>query len=112
MFAKLTLYSFVFLVFMLCSLIMKVAGGDKKRMDVNLYELKLVERNSSTHPVWGYGVDTILDPDEPVDPSSLRDLFPHIPSEVFQKIQKRRIDLLIGLNYNGLFPTGGTGRDC
>ena len=91
---------------------MKTAGGDKKRLEVNIYEFKLVENNGTTRPVWGYGVDTIIDPDEPVDPSSLRELFPHIPSQVFQKLEKRRVDLLIGLNYNGLFPTGGTGRDC
>ena len=39
-------------------------------------------------------------------------MFPHIPEAVFQQLQKRRIDMLIGLNFNNLFPTGGEGQDC
>ena len=81
-------------------------------MQVNIYELDLIERNGVCHRVWGYGVDTIIDPDETVDTSSLRNLFPHVPVEVFDKLEKRRLDLLIGINYNGLFPTGGEGRNC
>ena len=92
--------------------IMKVAGGGKERLDVNTYELSLVDRSGRKHVIWGYGVDTILDPDEPVDASSLRHLFPHVPSEVFTKLRKRRVDILVGLIYNGLFPTGGSGKDC
>ena len=94
------------------TVIMKTAGGGREKLEANLFELHLVERNGICHRIWGYGVDTILEPDDPVDPSSVRHLFPHVPKEVFVKIQKRRIDILIGLNYNGLFPTGGTGKDC
>ena len=71
-----------------------------------------MERNGTAHKVWGYGIDSIIEPDYPIDPSSRRKLFPHVPSELFVKLEKRRIDLLIGLNFNGLFPVGGSGRDC
>ena len=57
-------------------------------------------------------MESIVEADEPIDPSCMRSLFPHIPSAVFKKLEKRRIDILIGLNYNGLFPVGGTGRNC
>ena len=94
------------------TVVMKVAGGDQKRMNVNIYELSLVERDGTPQPVWGYGVDTIIEPDEPVDPSSLSKYFPHVPAEAFKQLEMRRVDILVGLNYNGLFPTGGNGRDC
>ena len=94
------------------TVIMKVAGGEQKHMQVNIYEFDLVDRSGISYRVWGYGVDTIIEPDETVDPSLLRNLFPHIPSEVFDKLEERRLDLLIGLNYNGLFPTGGEGKNC
>ena len=92
--------------------IMKTAGGDRKRMNVNTYELNLVEKNGNLHRIWGYGVATIIEPEEPVDPSPLKKFFPHIPKAVFSKLEKRRIDILIGLDHNSLFPTGGTGADC
>ena len=59
------------------TVVMKVAGGDQKRMNVNIYELSLVERDGTHQPVWGYGVDTIIEPDEPVDPSSLSNINIH-----------------------------------
>ena len=92
--------------------VMKTAGGGSVRMDVNLYEIKLVDRKGKHYQVWGYGVDTILEPEEPVDPSKLRKLFPHIPKEVFKKMEKKRIDILIGMNFNSLHPSGGRGRNC
>ena len=94
------------------TVIMKTVGGHDNKIDVKIYEFNLVERNGTAHKVWGYGIDSIIEPDDPIDPSSLRKLFPHVPSELFVKLEKRRIDLLIGLNFNGLFPVGGSGRDC
>ena len=94
------------------TVMMKTAGGQIQKLDVNLYEFGLVERSGVIHRVWGYGVETILEPDDPIDPSCLRSLFPHVSADVFVQLEKRRLDLLIGINYNGLFPYGGTGRDC
>ena len=92
--------------------IMKTAWGNTQKLDVNLFELGLVDRSGTVYKIWGNGVNTILDPDEPVDPACVRDLFHHVPAEVFEKLKKRRLDLLIGINYNGLFPSGGFGCDC
>ena len=90
---------------------MKLAAGEKKRLNVKLYDWKFVARDGTHHHLWGYGIDTILEADEPVDPGPVRDLFSHIPQETFKQLQKRRIDILVGINYNSLFPTGGEGID-
>ena len=63
------------------------------------------------HSIWGYVVDKILDPDEPIDLQPVRSLFPHVPADAFTKLPKRRIDILIGINYNSLHPSGGLGVD-
>ena len=94
------------------TVIMKTVGGVDNKLDVKIYEFSLVSRNGMLFKVWGYGIDSIIEPDDPVDPSCVRTLFPHIPSEVFMKLEKRRIDILIGINYNGLFPVGGFGKNC
>ena len=94
------------------TVVMNVAGGGKHRMKVKLFELHLVDRKGYKHKVWGYGVDNILDPDEPIDPGPVRSLFPHVPEAAFAKLEKRRIDILAGINYNGLMPSGGQGKNC
>ena len=94
------------------TVVMKTVGGIDSQLDIKIYEFNLIERNGTSRKVWGYGIDTVVEADEPIDPSCIRSLFPHIPSTVFKKLERRRIDILIGLNYNGLFPEGGTGRNC
>ena len=78
----------------------------------NANESDLVDRKGEKHVLWGYGIDTIIEPEEPSDLSSVMDLFPHIPEEVFTPLPKKRIDILVGLNFNGLFPSGGEGNNC
>ena len=63
------------------------------------------------HSVWSYGIDKIIDPDDPVDLQPVRSLFPHVPDQAFVPLPKKRIDILMGLNFNTLFPSGGTGVD-
>ena len=94
------------------SIVMNVVGGDKKRIEVKLYDLKIEDMYGQQYQLWGYGVDTIIEPEDPVDPGPVRHLFPHVPKATFRKLERRRIDLLIGLNFNNLFPTGGEGEDC
>ena len=86
--------------------------GDVKRMKVNIYELDLQDMYGKQHPVWGYGIDSIMDPDDPVDLAAVRPLFPHVPAQAFSPLPKKRIDILIGLNYNFLHPSGGIGVDA
>ena len=93
------------------SVTMKVVG-DKKKMDVNIYELDLQDMYGKQYPIWGYGIDSIMEPDDPVDLQPVRALFPHVPDEAFSPLPKKRIDILIGLNYNSLHPNGGLGVDA
>ena len=87
------------------------AVNQVKRMDVKIYELSLVDMYGKMHHIWGYGIDEIVEPDDPVDLSGVRSLFPHVPDQAFVTLPKRRIDILVGLNYNSLHPYGGTGVD-
>ena len=76
------------------TVIMKTAGGGRKNLEANLFELDLVERNGNCHRIWGYGVDTILEPDDPVDPA-LSGICSIMFPKKSVKIQKRRIDILM-----------------
>ena len=64
------------------------------------------------HRVWGFGVDRIMCPPDPVDLSPVRHLFPHIPSNVFDPLPSKEIDVLVGMNFFSLHPSGGQGRNC
>ena len=46
---------------------MQVVGGVKK-MKVNIFELDLYDMYNKQYSIWGYGIDSIIDPDEPVAP--------------------------------------------
>ena len=89
---------------------MKVVG-DEKKMKVNLYELDLQDMYGKQHTIWGYGLDQIMEPDEPINLEPIKHLFPHVPAQAFETLPKKRIDILIGLNYNKLHPEGGLGVD-
>ena len=70
-------------------------------MDTYMYEVELLDRNNEKHSIWGYGVPKIIDPEEPADAQAVHHLFPHVPDSIFDQIPKRRVDVLVGLNYNG-----------
>ena len=91
---------------------MKVVGGASKETKAKIYELDLQDMHGNQHSIWGYGIDEIIEPDEPVDLSPVRSLFPHVPDAAFSPLPKKRIDLLIGLNCNALHPSGGLGVDA
>lgn len=85
--------------------------NDKKQSKTKIYELDLQDMYGKQHSIWGYGIDHIIDPDDPVDLSGIRKLFPHVPSDAFAPLQQKRIDILMGINFNGLHPSGGLGVD-
>ena len=93
------------------SVTMKVVGAEKTSK-VKIYEMDLQDMYGKQYSIWGYGIDHIIDADEPLDLSPIRYLFPHIPDAAFSPMPKKRIDLLIGLNYNALHPSGGLGVDA
>ena len=41
----------------------------------------------------------------------MRNLFPHIPENVFVKTEEKPLDILLGVNFFGLHPEGRTGRN-
>ena len=85
--------------------------GEVKKVETKIYELDLQDMYGRQHSIWGYGIDNIIDPDDPVDLQPVRHLFPHVPEQAFIPLPKKRIDILIGLNYNALHPSGGLGVD-
>ena len=90
---------------------LSVAGGQETVEEGVIYEVDLVENSGQVHSIWGFGLDTIIDPPDAVDLQPVRHLFPHVPSDVFQKLPKKRIDILVGLNFFSLHPDGGQGRN-
>ena len=91
---------------------MKVVGGQFKKVRTKIYEVDLVDKSGQKHSIWGFGIDLIIEPDDPVDVSAVRSLFPHIPDEVFSTLPKKRVDILVGLNFNSLHPYGGLGQNA
>ena len=89
-----------------------VVGNQGDPQDGVLYELTLVENDGSERKIWGFGVDNIMEPPEPVDLGTVRHLFPHLPDSIFLPLPKKLVDLLIGNNFFKLHPDGGQGRDC
>ena len=72
----------------------------------------MVRNDGTVRSVWAYGIDTIMEPPDPLDISPLISLFPHIPREVFAATKKKPVDILMGNNFLGLHPEGGLGRDA
>ena len=89
-----------------------VVGGKGEPQDGVLYELVLVENDGSQRRLWGFGVETIMEPPDPVDIKAVRHLFPHLPDAVFSPLPKKPIDLLIGNNFLQIHPDGGQGQDA
>ena len=80
--------------------------------DEFIYYLSLVDLSGAEHRMIAYGTDDIMGEVGGVDWSRARKLFPHIPDEVFQKTERKALDLLIGVNYLHLHPSGGEGRNA
>ena len=68
------------------SITMNLAGGDKKRLEVKLYDFKVEDRFGIRTQMWGYGIDSIIEAEEPIDPGPIRHLFPHVPTATFKKL--------------------------
>ena len=90
---------------------LQVVGQPWRQVQGKCYEVELRDRAGKGRKVWGYGLDTISDSVATVDPSGVRHLFPHVPSEVFRPLNSRPVDILVGLNCFSLHPKGGEGRD-
>ena len=89
-----------------------VVGSLGEPQDGWYYMFEMVRNNGTVRKVWGYGIETIMESPDPLDLSSVRSLFPHIPKEVFAPSSKKPVDILMGNNFLGLHPDGGIGRDA
>ena len=58
------------------------------------YIFELVKNDGSVRKIWAYGIDQIMEPTEPDDLSPIRDLFPHLPNEVFVPRTNKPVDIL------------------
>ena len=54
---------------------LNVAGGGEETMETDIHEVDLVDRKGERHALWGYGLEKIIEPEEPVDMTPVRDLF-------------------------------------
>ena len=90
---------------------LSVVGGRDTIEKGVIHEVEITENNGNVHKIWGFGIDTIMDPPTPVNMHAVRHLFPHVPSNVFDPLPTKRIDILMGLNFFSLHPDGGQGRN-
>ena len=89
-----------------------VVGSEGEAKNGLYYMFELVKNDGTKHRVWAYGIDTIMKPPEPIDVSSVRSLFPHVPEGVFARRNLKPVDILMGNNFLGIHPDGGLGRDA
>ena len=89
-----------------------VVGSLGEAQDGWYYMFGLVRNDGTVRKIWAYGIDTIMEPPDPLDLSPIRSVFPHIPREVFAPSVKKPVDILMGNNFLGLHPDGGLGRDA
>ena len=88
-----------------------VVGGKETIEKGLVHEVDLVDNDGQVHNIWGFGIDLIMDPPDPVDLQPVRNLFPHVHDDVFKPLAKKRIDMLVGLNFFSLHPDGGQGQN-
>ena len=89
---------------------LEAVGGKEEVVTSKIYKLKLVDRFGISHPIWAYGYSHIMSSEAP-DMSPLKMKLPHVPKEAFTSMSSGDIDLLMGLNFNHLFPEGGANKD-
>ena len=88
---------------------LEVVGSVQERTGF-IYLLDLVDMYGGEHRIWGYGIDQIMLSSVP-DLTCLDSVFPHVPAGVFKAMREKEVDVLIGLNMNNIFPSGGSGVD-
>ena len=76
-----------------------------------LWEVEITTMNGECKKIWGYGIPEIMETPDPVDKQGVREMFKHVPDEVFITLKKKPVDLLIGINKLSLHPSGGQGRN-
>ena len=83
---------------------LKVVGQDWVTKEGEIYEFTVTDRLGKKEHVWAFGIDSITEVLKPVDLRPCRRYFPHLPNEVFEPLDPKPVDLLIGTNYLSLHP--------
>ena len=83
----------------------KTVGNDWEHRDGCSYMITLTDRFGNKHYIHAFGVDSIGECMEVPDLSTVRELFPDVPDSTFLPQREKEIDVLLGLNQFGLFPT-------
>ena len=90
---------------------MQVVGKGWDHVKDKIYIFDITDKNGKSMKVWGYGIEKITDPVPPTDLSPVRSLFPHIPDGIFEPLDEKPLDILVGMNFFGLHPSGGLGKN-
>ena len=75
-----------------------------------LYRFKLMDNEGVDHEISALGIDVITSFTDKINLSAVMHLFPHAPSEVWDR-PSGTVDLLLGLDHRDLQPAGGLARD-
>ena len=89
----------------------EVAGKDYERYDTKIYNVSLEDKQGIEHKVTLYGMEKITSNPEAASIEEAYKLFPHIPIGSLER-PSGEVGLLIGQNYAGILPTGGSGINC
>ena len=84
--------------------------GEPQEIKFHVFFFQMEDNVGKTHEIWAYGIDSIMSDATP-DMSILRSLFPHVPSSAFMSLDQKEVDILIGINFFSLHPSGGHKED-
>ena len=87
---------------------LELASNKVETLKTKRYQIELYDNSGKAHLIWGYGCPKIMSPYESVNLKKVRHLFKELPDDAFQSIPEKRIDILLGLNFFGLHPHGGS----
>ena len=68
-----------------------MVGGTDTVNEGVVYEFDVVDNSEQVHSLWGFGIDQILDPPDPVILQPVCHIFPH----VFDTLPAKPVDLLV-----------------
>ena len=85
---------------------LQLVGENRNKVQGPMYAFDMITNKGKQYSLCGYGIDKITDVVAPVDLSEVRSLFPHLPDQVFQSLDEKPLDILVGLNFLGLHPEG------
>ena len=89
----------------------EVAGKEYERYDTKIYKTKIYDIYGVEHNINLYGLNRITSNPDVIDVEEVYRYFPHIVKGSLDR-PDGEVGILIGQNYAGLLPSGGSGRNC